>query len=88
MNQKEKLDAAREFARRVIQESWDSGGDVDGGSIQTWAQELGLIFSRKATKADAEQFSEIEAGQQMFELEAWMQIPSPNDGIERLAEAR
>jgi len=80
MNQKEQLDAAREFSRRVIQASWD-GIDVDGADVQKWAQELGLIFSRKATKADAQNHPELEEGYDMFEFERWMEAPSPPDGL-------
>jgi hypothetical protein len=80
MNRKEQLDAAREFARRIIQASWD-GSSVDGGEVQEWAQELGLIFSRKATKADAQDYPELEEGYDMFEFEKWMQTPSPPDGL-------
>lgn len=80
MTDKQKLDAAREFAHRVIQASWNDT-DVSGGDIQDWAVELGLIFPRKATKDDAEQFSELEIGDSMYEFEDWMQIPSPPDGL-------
>lgn len=80
MDQKEKLDALREFGRRVIQASWD-GLEVESGDIQEWAQELGLIFVRKATEKDAQDYSEIEAGQDMFEFEEWMRKPSPPDGL-------
>lgn len=82
MTKNEQLEVAREFSRRVLQASWDGGGDVDGGSIQSWAQELGLIFSRPATAHDAGDYSEIEVGDSMFELEGWMQVPSPPDGID------
>ena len=81
MTEKEQLDAAREFARRVLQSTWDGAGDVDGGDVQKWAQELGLIFSRKATATDEETFTEICEGDSMFELEQWMQVPSPPDGL-------
>lgn len=80
MNRKEKMDAMGEFSRRVIQASWD-GLDVGSDDIQEWAQELGLIFVRKATKQDAEDYAEIEAGQNMYELEEWMKVPSPPDGL-------
>jgi hypothetical protein len=68
-------------SRRVIQASWDGCGEVDGGSIQDWAQELGLIFSRRATSKDEEEYSEIYAGDNMLEFERWMQVPSPPDGL-------
>lgn len=78
---KEQLDAAREFARRVLQASWDGSGDVSGGDIQDWAQELGLIFSRIATGQDEEDFSDVAAGDSIFEFEEWMQVPAPADGL-------
>lgn len=71
MTEREQLNAAREFAFRVIQASWDAT-DVNGGDIQDWARELGLIFSRTATEKDAQEFSEIEPGDSMFEFEKWM----------------
>lgn len=80
MTKDEQLNAAREFAHRVIQAMWD-GGDVDGGDIQDWARELGLIYSRTATKADVDEFSHFDVGDDMFEFEKWMQIPDPPDGL-------
>lgn len=76
MTNQEQLDAAREFSRRVIQASWDAR-DVNAGDIQDWARELGLIFSRKASADDAQEFSEIEKGDDMYEFEAWMQYVGP-----------
>jgi hypothetical protein len=75
MTEKERLEAVREFARRVLQASWDGDGDVCGGDVQDWAQELGLIFSRKATERDEEDYTDICAGDNMFEFERWM-IPA------------
>ena len=80
MDQKEKFDATREFSRRVIQASWD-GLDVGSDDIQEWAQELGLIFVRKATKQDEQDYTEVVAGENIYELEEWMRTPSPRDGL-------
>lgn len=80
MTKAEKFAAARKFAHRVIQASWDST-EVDTSDIQDWAKELGLIFARKATKEDEARYSEICAGDDMLEFEDWMQIPSPPDGL-------
>jgi hypothetical protein len=80
MTSKEKFDATREFSRRVIQASWE-GLDVGSDDIQEWAQELGLIFVRKATKQDEQDYAEIVAGENMYELESWMRTPTPRDGL-------
>lgn len=80
MNENEQLESTREFGRRVIQAMWD-GGDVNGGDIQEWAEELGLIFRRKATKDDSQCYAEIEVGEMMYEFEDWMRVPSPPDGL-------
>lgn len=81
MTDQEKLDALREFARRVFRQSWE-GIDVDGGDIQEWGSELGLLKSRPATRDDVENSNgDFDVGDEIFLLEDWMRIPSPPDGL-------
>lgn len=60
-------DNLKEFARRVIKQMWDNL-DVDGGDVQSWAEELGLIKSRIATKEDETDYSDFCAGDEIFEF--------------------
>jgi len=76
----EQHDAMREFCRRCIQAAWDAA--IDGGDVQEWAEELGLIYRDKATKADIQEYRfEGEPGDAIYRFERWLEKPSPADGL-------
>ncbi len=61
----------KKFARTFIKtECWGYDPDIDGGEVQEWAEQCGLIESHPATEQDAIDFSEydIEVGDEVFKF--------------------
>lgn len=58
----------KEFSRRVIKQECWGYGDLDGGSVQDWAEKLGLIKKGIATKEDVgdPEFSYFEEGDTFY----------------------
>ncbi len=53
----EQFNNLKEFARDIIMdECWDLGGTQsrDGGDVQEWAENLGFIVKKKATREEAD----------------------------------
>ena len=48
------------FARQVIDAMWNSFGDVDGGDIQDWAAQAGLLVEDTVTKENHDTIIEGE----------------------------
>jgi predicted transcriptional regulator with HTH domain len=56
----------KEFARHVIRaECWDIW-DLDGGTVQDWAEELGLIKLGIVTKEETNEFVYYEEGDMIY----------------------
>jgi hypothetical protein len=80
MTRSEQHDAMREFCRRCIQAAWDDA--IDGRDVQDWAEELGLTYRDKSTRADCADYSfEGEPGEPIYRFERWLQKPTPADGL-------
>lgn len=81
--------ALAEFARRVITEGCWEGTDIDGGTLQDWAEELGLIYADVATEADKDQFTDLDVGDKLYRFQPWLAAPELGEDIsvELLREA-
>jgi hypothetical protein len=80
MTKTEQRDAMREFCRRCIQAAWDDA--LDAADVQDWANELGLTYTDKATKADIQDYSfDGDVGDPIYRLERWLEKPSPVDSL-------
>ena len=59
----------KEFARRIIEDyCWTIANPPDGGSIQDFAEKLGLIEAHPATADDAIDFPDFEVGDTIYKF--------------------
>lgn len=64
--------ALAEFAKRVITEACFEGTDLDGGTAQIWAVELGLLERREATVDDVRHHSDFDVGDEFYFFKPWL----------------
>lgn len=69
----EMLEAATEFARRVLSEAMcDTVTEIDATKVCEWGRECGLILSRRLGRAEARDFG-VDPGTEIWDFENWLE---------------